>query len=99
MLDDIGYGVIEVEDAFRALEVIASPARISILLTDQAMPGLTGMQLAEAAKKLRPRLPVILASGYAELPKDAQGILRRLAKPYRLAELLDAIAAGLEKTE
>jgi CheY-like chemotaxis protein len=55
MLDDIGYGVIEAEDAFRALEVIASPARISILLTDQAMPGLTGVQLAEAAKRLRPR--------------------------------------------
>jgi PAS domain S-box-containing protein len=98
MLDDIGYGVIEVEDAFRALEVIASPTRISILLTDQAMPGLTGLQLAEAAKKLRPRLPIILASGYAELPKDNQGILRRLAKPYRLAELLDAIAAGLEES-
>ncbi len=97
MLDDIGYGVIEVEDAFRALEVIASPARISILLTDQAMPGLTGMQLAEAAKKLRPQLPIILASGYAELPKNDQGILRRLAKPYRLAELLDAIAAALEE--
>jgi PAS domain S-box-containing protein len=99
MLDDIGYGVIEVEDAFRALEVIASPARISILLTDQAMPGLTGVQLAEAAKKLRPRLPVILASGYAELPKNDQGILRRLAKPYRLAELLDAIAAALEESK
>jgi PAS domain S-box-containing protein len=98
MLDDIGYGVIEVEDAFRALEVIASSARISILLTDQAMPGLTGVQLAEAAKKLRPRLPIILASGYAELPKDSQGILRRLAKPYRLAELLDAITAGLEES-
>jgi CheY-like chemotaxis protein len=98
MLDDIGYGVIEVEDAFRALEVIASPTRISILLTDQAMPGLTGLQLAEAAKKLRPRLPIILASGYAELPKHNQGILRRLAKPYRLAELLDAIAAGLEES-
>jgi len=99
MLEDIGYGVIEVEDAFRALEVIASPARISILLTDQAMPGLTGVQLAEAAKKLRPRLPVILASGYAELPKNDQGILRRLAKPYRLAELLDAIAAALEESK
>jgi PAS domain S-box-containing protein len=98
MLDDIGYGVIEVEDAFRALEVIASPTRLSILLTDQAMPGLTGLQLAEAAKKLRPRLPIILASGYAELPKHNQGILRRLAKPYRLAELLDAIAAGLEES-
>jgi len=97
MLDDIGYGVIEVEDGFRALEVIASPTRISILLTDQAMPGLTGLQLAEAAKRLRPQLPIILASGYAELPKDSQGILRRLAKPYRLAELLEAIAAGLKQ--
>jgi len=97
MLDDVGYTVVEACDAFRALEIIASPSSISLLLTDQAMPGMTGLQLTKAARKLRPELPVILASGFAELPKEAEGILRRLTKPYRLADLLEAVEAGLSQ--
>jgi PAS domain S-box-containing protein len=97
MVEEAGFDVIEAADAFRALEILSSSTPVSVMLTDQAMPGLTGMQLTAAAKKLRPDLPVILATGFAELPKDAQGISRRLTKPYRLAELLDAISAVIDQ--
>jgi PAS domain S-box-containing protein len=95
MVEEAGFDVIEAADAFRALEVLSSSTPVSVMLTDQAMPGLNGLQLTAAAKKLRPDLPVILATGFAELPKDAQGVFRRLAKPYRLVDLLDAVTAAL----
>jgi PAS domain S-box-containing protein len=98
MLDDAGYAVIETDNAFRALEIISSSTAVDLLLTDQAMPGMTGLQLAVATKKLRPKLPIILATGFAELPKEAPGILRRLAKPYRIADLVEAIATALDPT-
>ncbi|HEY2395742.1 MAG TPA: PAS domain S-box protein [Rudaea sp.] len=98
MLDDTGYVVIETDNAFRALEIIAGSTAVDLLLTDQAMPGLTGLQLAVATKELRPKLPIILATGFAELPKEAPGILRRLAKPYRIADVIEAIAAALDTT-
>jgi hypothetical protein len=96
MLEDIGYGVIEVEDAFHARGNRKSgphqhPAdRSGNARLDR--PATRG-----GRKKTSPSTAQVAASGYAELPKDSQGILRRLAKPYRLAELLDAIAAGLEQ--
>jgi len=95
MLEESGFDVIEATDAFRALEIVASGTPISVMMTDQAMPGPTGVQLTAAARQIRPDLPVILATGFAELPKDAQGVFRRLAKPYRMNELLEAIAAAL----
>jgi len=53
---------------------------------------MTGMQLAEAARAQRPGLPVLLATGYAELPSDAAPGLPRLAKPFLQAELARAIS-------
>jgi CheY-like chemotaxis protein len=57
------------------------------VLTDHAMPGLTGLELAERLREERPELPVALATGYAELPPSATSWLPRLNKPYRQEEL------------
>ncbi|HZP65091.1 MAG TPA: PAS domain S-box protein [Rudaea sp.] len=94
-LDDLGYRVVEVESGARALEIVARDTSIDVVLTDQAMPGMTGIELADAIRQLRPGLPVILASGYAELPNSASPYLRRLSKPYRRAELANAITAAV----
>jgi CheY-like chemotaxis protein len=61
------------------------------VLTDQAMPGMTGTQLAAEIHKWWPDLPIIVTTGYKELPRDG-GDLPRLDKPYDQVELGIAIA-------
>ena len=95
LLDDMGYSVIEVHDAFGALERLEQSGAIDLVLTDHAMPGMTGLQLAVNIQKLRPELPVILATGYAELNGKIPSNVRRLAKPFRRAELENAITHAL----
>ena len=56
------------------------------------MPRMNGGELARRARALRPDLPVLLATGYAELPEGDALDLPRLAKPYMQRQLSDAIA-------
>jgi DNA-binding LytR/AlgR family response regulator len=63
-----------------------------------AMPGMTGLQLAEELHRLRPRLAVLLATGYPELQGTAASGLVRLAKPFAqeaLAEAMDRCSAAM----
>jgi signal transduction histidine kinase len=91
MLEDLGHRAIEVASAELALAVLGSHPDIDFVITDHAMPGMTGTELAERISRLWPRLPVVLASGYAELPADNLG-LPRLSKPYRQEELAHLLA-------
>jgi hypothetical protein len=52
---------------------------------------MTGLELAAASRELRPSLPILLATGYAELPEGAQLDLPRLAKPYHQDQLRDRL--------
>ena len=61
--------------------------------TDQAMPVMTGIQLIEVLRTRRPGLPVILATGYAELPKGISASIGRLSKPFTQRALAEALAA------
>ncbi len=97
MLEDIGYRVISADNGEAALEIVSKDPRIDLVITDQAMPGMTGLQLAQAIFAIRPLLPVILASGYAEIPEQTDALIR-LAKPFRRADLVHAIAAALRWT-
>ncbi|UDL93281.1 response regulator [Lichenihabitans sp. PAMC28606] len=95
MLEDLGHAVIEVDSAAHALAVLNDPhERIDLVVTDHAMPGMTGLELARHLQTSHPDLPVILATGYAELLQEEwEGArLPRLAKPFRQNELLAAIA-------
>jgi nitrogen-specific signal transduction histidine kinase len=94
MLEDLGHKVTAVGSGARAIEEIDSMAAIDVLITDQAMPAMTGMQLIEAARKRRPNLPVILATGYAELPAGVSASIGRLAKPFTQRALAEALAAA-----
>jgi PAS domain S-box-containing protein len=87
MLEDMGHRVLQAMSGLEALEIIERGDPIDLLVSDQAMPGMTGLQLLNAARALRPGLPVILATGYAELPPGADASLHRLAKPFRQADL------------
>jgi len=80
--------VIPVGAGARALEAIDSTPAIELVITDQAMPGMTGLQLIEEIRARRPELPVILATGYAELPQTVSASsIARLASPSRNVRL------------
>ncbi|NPE28737.1 response regulator [Methanococcoides sp. SA1] len=71
-LESQGYRVTLATDSKDALEKIRShPEQFDLLITDQTMPGLTGLALSRAVKEIRNDLPVILCTGYsAELTKE-----------------------------
>jgi PAS domain S-box-containing protein len=87
MLEDLGHTVIEANSGMRALEIIDGGQDIDLMMTDQAMPGMTGIQLAEIVRSKRPHLPVLLATGYTDLPTSKLAKLPRLSKPYQQAQL------------
>jgi PAS domain S-box-containing protein len=92
MLEDLGHTVLEATSGKDALEIIRRKGGIDLVITDQAMPLMTGSELAVAIRAEKPDLPIILATGYAELPPGADGGLPRLSKPFRQHQLADAIA-------
>jgi PAS domain S-box-containing protein len=95
MLEDLGHSVLEAHSAAQALQILKREAAVDLMVTDQAMPNMTGLQLAEIAHGLRPGLAVILATGYAELPPGADPSLGRLAKPFTQSELAQAVAEAI----
>jgi PAS domain S-box-containing protein len=99
MLEDLGHHVIGASSGLHALDIIKSEQPIDLMMTDHVMPGMTGIELAAASRRLRPSLPILLATGYAELPEGAQLDLPRLAKPYhqdQLRDRLDQLLGGDE---
>ncbi|WP_296333167.1 PAS domain-containing sensor histidine kinase [Reyranella sp.] len=91
LLEDLGHTVITASSGSQALEVLRTGRPIDMMITDYAMPGMTGLQLAEEARALRPGLPILLATGYADLPTRAPFDLPRLHKPYQQAQLAEQI--------
>jgi PAS domain S-box-containing protein len=92
MLDDLGHTVVEAASGSEALKVLSQDIKVDVLITDYAMPGMTGLQLAEAVQRLRPDLPIILSTGYAETPSGSLEV-PRLSKPFCQQDLINAIDA------
>lgn len=97
MLADLGHTVLEANSGSDALELLRSGQAVDLLLTDYAMPGMTGVELAQAARAAVPDLPVLLATGYADLPEGIVADLPRLAKPYTQAQLAMATSKLLSR--
>ncbi|TGN67950.1 response regulator [Paracoccus liaowanqingii] len=95
MLEDMGHRVISAHNGEEALRILDQAGDVDLVITDQAMPRMTGLQLAEAIQVRRPDLPVILATGYAELPIDHPNIALKLDKPYFQAQLEKAVNEAL----
>ena len=92
MLEDLGHSVLEADCGAKALAILAGGAPVDLLVTDYAMPGMTGLEVAVAAQRLRPGLQVVLASGFVDLASGvAPSDLPRLTKPYRQEELATVI--------
>ena len=91
LLEDLGHAVIEAGSGQEALEFLEHRPEIDLLITDHAMPGMTGSELIDAVRSLRPDISIILATGFAaETITRAPG-LKRLNKPYSFAELEAAV--------
>jgi len=95
LLEDMGYVVTEASSATEALAMFKDGSAFDLLITDQAMPGMPGTQLIEKTREIVPNLPIILASGYGELPEAAIHDIIKLAKPFGQAQL----AAAIRKVE
>jgi signal transduction histidine kinase/CheY-like chemotaxis protein len=91
MLEEAGYRVSVANSGYQALELLRVGLEIEVLVTDYAMPGMTGAELAREARALRPGLPVLLITGYASVTDREAGDLPRLAKPFRQAHLSVAV--------
>jgi len=92
MLTDLGYEVVEADSAEEALRLLNGGLSPELLVTDHLMPGMSGIDLARVVQSERPRIKVLVVSGYAE----AEGIspdLPRLTKPFRNVELAASLAA------
>ena len=95
LLEDLGHTVIRASSGAEALDILRADEAIDLMITDYAMPGMTGLQLAEQARSMRPELPILLATGYADLPARASLELPRLNKPYQQRQLAEQIKALL----
>ena len=91
MLDRLGYDVVQAGDGAGALELLAGSTTIDALITDYLMPGMTGRELAEQARRNRPDLPVLLITGYTRLDEIGSD-LARLEKPFRQADFAARVA-------
>jgi CheY-like chemotaxis protein len=91
-LQALGHHVFEVQSGREALDLLHGSAHVDVVLTDHVMPGMTGVQLAREIRSRWPELPIILATGCADLPDIEELHLARLDKPYDLDTLAAAIA-------
>jgi CheY-like chemotaxis protein len=93
MLMDLGHSVVEASSAARALELMESDEQFDVIVTDYAMPTMNGLDLATRIRRIKSKLPIMLATGYAELPPTAVISFQRLAKPFTQKELAEALEA------
>ncbi|USI71436.1 response regulator [Sphingomonas morindae] len=96
MLADLGHHVIEAHSAAQALELVRGGEAPDLVITDYLMPGMNGADLAAELRRLHPTLPIMLATGYANLAGNQMASLPLLPKPFRQAELAARLVQLLE---
>ena len=94
MLIDLGHEVLEAHSGVHALRMLESEGAFDAVITDYAMPGMNGLELATRITNGNPQMLVILATGYAELPTESSFTFPRLSKPYTQAQLVEALGRG-----
>lgn len=71
ILERAGFAVVQAGSGSKALALVAAGERFDVLVSDYAMPGLDGVGLVERARAIRPGLPAVLVTGYAEVRDGA----------------------------
>jgi len=88
-LAELGFEPIEASDGRHALAILSGEPDISVLLTDLCMPCMSGVELAETARQMRPHLRIVLTSGLAAGAGTGDAVF--LPKPWRLRDLEAAL--------
>ena len=96
MLSDLGYNIVTALSGPEALAmIIEDPNRFELIITDQTMPKMTGLELTQEIRKLNSNVPIILSSGYSSKIKEGDiekyGLSAYCSKPLRLNELSQVI--------
>lgn len=100
VLSDQGYRVLSAVDGPEGLKLLQSGARVDLLITDVGLPnGMNGRQVADAARAMRPSLPVLFMMGYAENAAVGNGLMEPgmelLTKPFAMSDLTRRVRAML----
>lgn len=88
MLMDLGHEVVEAHSGSDALERFGDGSDFDLVITDYSMPRMNGGDLARAVRAIAPAMPILIASGYAELPAGLDLDVARLGKPYTQEQLM-----------
>jgi PAS domain S-box-containing protein len=98
MLEDLGHQVLQATSGEQALNLLGEHRSVDVVITDHAMPAMTGAELASTIQRQFPGLPMVLATGYAELPPGVAASLTRLAKPFTQGELEGAMLRAIDQS-
>lgn len=103
LLEQMGYTVTHQSSSRATLDIFrAQPDAFDVVITDQTMPELTGLQLAEALRRIRPQVPIILMTGYSDILYDEQALKSSISalimKPLQIHDLHKAIQNVLHPT-
>lgn len=99
MLEDLGHQVVLASEGQEALSSLAQIEDFDLIITDLSMPDMTGLELAEKITSKFPAIPIILSSGFAELPASEATNLTRLAKPFGQSALAHVICEVMQTVE
>lgn len=95
VLEELEYQVLEAADAEEALKIVQDTDQtIDLMMTDVGLPDMDGKQLAFKAREIRPALPILFASGYAE-NIDSPADMQVIGKPFSIDQLRDKVKSIL----
>lgn len=95
MLEDLGHSVVKAESPEAAVAAMTAVGPFDILVTDHAMPRMTGVELARTLRRSIPELPVVLVSGFANLIDGRDDTLVHLTKPFSLSDLAASLTGAV----
>jgi len=99
VLEELEYKVLAADGCEAALEFIKDEDQyIDLMMTDVGLPGMDGRELAKQAHMLRPELPILFASGYAESIEVPDGMYL-IGKPFSIDQLRDKVKSILSSGE
>jgi CheY-like chemotaxis protein len=99
MLEDLGHTVVEANSGIEGLAKFREHPHVDLVITDQAMPGMSGLEMARSIRADRPEIPIIIATGYGEFPDEPELSVARLPKPFGPGNLADAVIKAIHSSE